>query len=479
MVISLPVWGALTAVAAPRFTGEAADVAVARSAWHAAEWCTGREGRADREVEIRHRTIPGGYLGVAHTRPDGALYRIDLNTEPERRREVLVHEVAHAWVSQGPIALVEGAAELLSDCMVAQTPGLATPQFDDGRSLAALRDLRAWVPPGDHATYELGATRTDSYIGAARLMRVLALVVPQSSLWPEGGLTWERLDTLLASAGEKGARVAAMLSGGAEAQRAALADADLDGVPALAEELLGTSDQAFDTDGDGWWDGAHHTTPPDAVAIPLDGTPVCTGFASTGGTSVHVYAGGNVRGHLPPRVVARAGSHGPDWAPVPSDRGGWGESVALVPPASSVLLQLDRDMVSATGASWARVQGQSLQADAGCLSTAEATVWAHDRRLVPLVAPITTALHDAVARAGDRYGPAPTRVVVSLGGTATEVRGHVLWLSTAEVLHALQHNTLEALAYEVVGVHHVYTQGEPDWAAGQAVGRSLQSSPGR
>lgn len=474
MIISLPIWGVLTAAAAPRFAGEAADVAVARAAWGAAERCTGREGNADREVEIRQRTIPGGYLGVAHTRPDGTLFRIDLNAEPERRREVLVHEVAHAWVSQGPIALVEGAAELLSDCMVAHTPGLATPQFDDGRDLGALRDLRDWVPPGEHATYELGATRTDSYIGAARLLRVLSLVVPEGALWPAGGLTWEQLDVLLAGAGPRGATVAAALAGGAATQREALADADLDGVPALAEALLGTSDQAFDTDGDGWWDGARQTTPADAVAVPLDGSPVCTGFATERGTAVHVYAGGNLRGHRPPRVVARAGAHDADWAPVPTNLGGWGQSVGLIPPASSILIQLDREPDDSTGAPWARVQGDGIVADAGCLSTSEATVWAHDRRLLPLVAPLTTALHEAVAAAGERFGPAPARVALALGGSRTEVSGPAIWFSTADVTNAIQSGTLTELAYEAVGVHHVYSRGERDWRAGEAVGRSLR-----
>lgn len=474
MVIVLPMWGVLAAMAAPRFTGEAADAAVARSAWHAAEWCTGREGRADREVEIRQRTIPGGYLGVAHTRPDGTLFRIDLNADPERRREVLVHEVAHAWVSKGPIALVEGAAELLSDCMVAHTPGLATPQFDDGRDLAALRDLRAWVPPGEHATYELGATRTDSYIGAARLMRVLAMVVPRAELWPEDGLSWERLDGLLAEAGPKGVQVVAALHGGAATQRKALADEDLDGVPALAESLLGTSDHAFDTDGDGWWDGAHQATPADAVAVPLDGTPVCTGLATERGGSVHVYAGGNLRGHRPPRVVARAGVFGADWSPLPTDLGGWGASVGLIPPQSSVLIQLDRDVADSTGAPWARVHGAGLVPDVGCLSTAEATVWAHDRRLAPLVAPITTALHEAIVRAGQRFGPPPSRVAVALGGRTTEVKGSVVWLSTELVVGALNGNQLSELAYEAVGVHHVYSRGERDWRAGEALARSLQ-----
>ena len=465
--------GIATALAAPRFSGDPADVAVARAAWNAAEACTGRPGAATREVEIRHRVIPGGYLGVAHTQPDGTLYQIDLNTGPERRREVLVHEVAHAWVSKGPIALVEGAAELLSDCMVAGTPGLATPQFDDGRDLGALRDLRSWEAPGTHETHELGATRTDSYIASARLMRTLAMVLPERSLWPEGGLTWKGLEAALLAAGERGSTVAEALRGGAVTQRAALADADLDGVPALAESLLGTRDDAFDSDGDGWWDGAGQALPAGAVAVPLDGTPVCTGSATSEGVIVHVFAGGNLRGHRPPRVVARAGTHASTWRPAVNDIGGWGASVGLVPAGASVLLQIDREPEGSTGAPWARVQGAGLVHDTGCISTAEATVWALDRDLQPIVAQLTSWVHEAIAAMSERFGPPPARVAVGLGGRSTNVVGPIVWLSTADVVAAIQRDGLRQLAYEAVGVHHVYTRGEPDWRAGEALARSL------
>ena len=35
----------------------------------------------------------------------------------------------------------------------------------------------------------------------------------------------------------------------------------------------------FDSDGDGWWDGALHR-PENALVVPLDGTPTCTGAAA-------------------------------------------------------------------------------------------------------------------------------------------------------------------------------------------------------
>src|SRR5690349_17922235 len=100
----------------PVFVGEPADVHLAEVAWEAARACTGRDGQAVDQVEIVRRTVPLDYLGVARTDPVGRLYRIELNTDPSRLPEVVVHEVSHAWVSEGPVALVEGTAELIADC---------------------------------------------------------------------------------------------------------------------------------------------------------------------------------------------------------------------------------------------------------------------------------------------------------------------------------------------------------------------------
>ncbi len=475
--ITLALLGALPASAMPQFTGDPADVAVARAAWSAAEVCTGRPGLAKAEVEIVHRTIPGGYLGVAHTDPDGHLIRIDLNTEPERHREVLVHEVAHAWVSQGPLGLVEGVAELLSDCMVAHTPGLATLQFDDGRDLTGLVDLRTWEAPGAHRTESLGAIRTDAYVGAARLMRSAALVLEDGALWPEGGLTWPRLMAMLEDAGEPGNQVLTALRGGASAQRKALADRDLDGVPAVAEAILGTRDDRFDTDGDGWWDGAvAGRAPAGAVAVPLDGSPVCSGWAAERATAVQVYAGGNLRGQNPPRVVPRPGTADERWQPQ-TQKGRWGTTEGTMEARSSVLLQLDGAPRLATGAPWARVQGDHLVPDRGCLSTLEATVWAHEPKLSTVVAPLASEVLKAVELATEAFGPAPSRVGVALGGPRTLVVGPVVWLSTADVVDAATNGKLRSLAFTAVAVHHLHTRGERDWRAGEAMARRLLAEP--
>jgi hypothetical protein len=94
--------------AAPTFVSEhATDVQTARDAWRAAAVCAGWEGQAHKEVEIVRGFIPGNYLGRALYDAEG-LYRIELSADEGRLAEVIVHEVAHAWVSGGPPALTDG-----------------------------------------------------------------------------------------------------------------------------------------------------------------------------------------------------------------------------------------------------------------------------------------------------------------------------------------------------------------------------------
>ena len=204
----------------PHFVGLPEDVALAKAAWQGATACTGRPGAAAPVVELVRRVVPGDYLGVARTDPDdGRLIRIDLNTEPDRHREVVVHEVSHAWVSEGPVALVEGTAELIADCIVAARPELAPLQYDDGRALAGLPDLRRWSKPREGAPSELHAIRTDGYVGASRLMRTAARIVGPEALWAAREVSWAHFDATLKAAGPRGAELVAALNRGGRGHR--------------------------------------------------------------------------------------------------------------------------------------------------------------------------------------------------------------------------------------------------------------------
>ncbi|MEQ1504563.1 MAG: hypothetical protein ABMB14_20155, partial [Myxococcota bacterium] len=362
-------WLALSAAAlangaSPRFVGDPADVALAAAAWGAAEACTGRAGRAADEVPIVRRTVIGDYLGVARTDPSGALYRIDLNAAPDRLREVVVHEVTHAWVSDGPVALVEGTAELIADCVAGRIG--APLQYDDGRALTGLPDLTTWDKPTEGAPSELHAVRTDGYVGAARLLRTAALAIDPAALWADRSIDWARFDAALADAGPRGAALVDAVHRGPAALAEALDDPDRDGLTTIAEGWLGTDPARFDTDGDGWWDGA--TPPADAVAVPLDGTPICADGRFDRASGL----GGDFRGAEPPALTVRR---------LPTDAAVVG--LAAIPSADTV------------GAVWVR-RGSDA---AGCAATRRVTVWAGEPRFAAVVPRMADALERAQAAA--------------------------------------------------------------------------------
>jgi len=462
------------AQAAPRFVATAVDdAALASSAWEAGVACTGREGAATDDVAIVRRTIPGGWLGVAHTDPQGRLHRIDVGTDGDRSSEVIVHEVSHAWISDGPVALVEGTAELLADCIASRLHGAAPLQWDDGRDLSGLPDLVVWAPAGEHEPSELGVIRTDAYLGAGRLLRAAALVVPPTELWADSSLHWSELRDALARGGEKGAMLLEALDAGGAGQRVALADADHDGLSAVVEEWMGTSDNVFDSDRDGWWDGAQ--APPGGLAVPLDGTPICTGFAAgDGGAGVTVGWGGSLRGEGVPSVVARPASRPRGWS---GSTGAWGRTprLSFVPAGDSLLVQLDAPAGPTTaGAVWATVEGTGLTADAGCRSTRTTTVWAADPTLAPVVAQLAPLLADVGRDADHRLGAATGRLAVALGGTTTAIDGNLVWISTMEVQAAVEHSALGDLARLAVAARRLDLAGDRDWRSAQALALSLR-----
>lgn len=203
----------------------AEDARVASVAWEAARVCTGWTPRTHPIVTIDRGVLPKTFLGMATTDEAGlASIRLDRD---HARPEILVHEIAHAWVSRGPTALVEGRAELLADCMVRERPGLAPLQWDDGRQLVSMPALHTWDSQEDHGPTVDPMQRTDAYLGAARLVRLASLLLPERSLWPEHdkggeGLDWADLDQMLADAGRAGEGLRAILHADAETQRLAL-----------------------------------------------------------------------------------------------------------------------------------------------------------------------------------------------------------------------------------------------------------------
>lgn len=424
------------------------DAALARIAWEAAWECTGRLGKAHPTVQIHRRVIPGSFLGLAEW-DDQGVYAISLDPQPERLEEVIVHEVSHAWVQDGPQTLVEGRAELLADCIVSRRDGLAALQWDDGRPLVNLPDLRTWSNREDHGPAVLADARTDAYLGASRLLRATAMLVDETALWAEDFDGWDDYRALLSEA-EHGDRLLAVLDGGSAVQQRALDDSDLDGLPRFTEELAGTSPDSWDTDGDGWWDGEILGIPRMAVAVPFDGSPVCTGLTSPSVDSLRASAGGNLRGEG--RVAVQ---------------------VRQTRPGAPILLELTGNPSSMTGGLWAAVEGSSLARNSHCLDADHGTIWAADARFGPAIPDFVIALHEVATRAEARWGPTTRRMGVALGGPKTAMDGQVVQLSTADVAQALEQGKLEELATLAVSLHRVWDNGTRQWPVATAMARSL------
>lgn len=464
------VLGATTAWATPpRFIADdPTDAALARKAWAAGEVCTGWVAPAHADVELHRTEAMDGYDGRAFV--DGAgLYRIEIAGRNARRS--LVHELAHAWASRGPAALTEGRTDLLADCIAGQlpVPGLLDP--DPGRDLDALPDLRRWTnPKGRHDSAHLDADRADAYLGAARLMRVASTVVDPRTLWPTDGiLRWRTLEGKLLAAGPRGAMVVDVLAGGAERQRYALTDRDRDGVPWLAEILQGTRPDVWDSDGDGWWDGASGA-PVGAVPLPADGTAVCSGLAaSANGARVQVLYRAT-RADTTPKVRVVAGDI---WLIDDPARG------VAVEGGKPVLLALDGGLRNATGGAWALAGGQGLSSSWNCRSTPRYTVWLADPLMAVDFAEFEAAVDEHLHRATGLLGPQPRRMVVELGADSMGVSHEGVHISAGLVGWARTEGRLDALAGLAVALHRTW-QGPLEarrWDTAEALTRALVDDP--
>jgi hypothetical protein len=276
------------------------DVRLAQEAWTAGLACTGRTPVTAPVVRIE-RKLPEWavyrFAGLANwSDKTEAKIRLAERTRPA----VIAHEVAHAWVHVGPSGLVEGRTALLTACMQQQNPESFAGLLEARSELEIMPDLRVWKAIGDDPT-ALG----QAYLGAFRLFRAMGLVVPPERLWSEEVTRWDTVERLLAEAGPPGERVLAALAGGAETQRAALVDPDLDGLSILYEQLSGTDPVTWDSDGDGWWDGAPTVHPEGAVPLRRGQIPVCLPMVPASGSLFVVELGGQLGGlDIPAQLVS-------------------------------------------------------------------------------------------------------------------------------------------------------------------------------
>ncbi len=460
---------ATPAAAGPSFTAEdLGDAALARRAWAAGVACTGWEPPHHASITIVRAPVIDGYTGRAFVDEEG-LYRVEI--PPDRPHRTLIHELAHAWASRGPSALTEGRADLLADCIATRLPAHDLLDTDPGNDLVDLPDLRRWSHPrGAHSARLADRERADAYLGASRLLRVIATVLPKQALWPEDGtLRWRDLERLLGEAGPAGAIVLDVLDGGPTRQADALTDRDRDGLPWLAEVLGDTSPEAWDTDGDGWWDGAP-PAPVGAVSLPPDGTAVCAGLtASPTGGRVQV-ASRITRSFAPPQVRVLSGDV---WLVDDPARG------VAISPNQPILVALDGGLRGASGGAWALAGGQDLLVAWNCTSDARRTIWLADPTFAPQFAAFTALLDDHVDRADGLIGPASRRLVVGVGTDAVTVDEDGVRLSTGLLRWARETGRLDVLAGLAVGLHRAWLAPEDErrWDTAEAIVRAIVDDP--
>jgi hypothetical protein len=455
--------------AAPLFEADAKeDATLATRAWRAGVGCTGWVPLHHEVIRIQRTASVDGYAGRAFV-DNGGLHRIELSDEHPQR--TLIHELSHAWVSRGPAALTEGRADLLADCIAMKLPALDLLDPDPGDDLASLPDLRRWTHPrGAHSSRLLDRERADAYLGASRLMRVIATLVPQERLWPEDGtLRWRDLEKMLEEAGPRGAIVLDVLHGGAERQAHALSDQDRDGMPWLAEILLGTDPDRWDSDGDGWWDGAPRV-PVGAVPLPPDGTAVCSGLsASPRGGRVQVsYRATRATERPLVRVIASD-----IWMSNDPAEG------VTVPPNGPILLALDGGLRGSVGGAWAHAGGQDLIDSWNCRSTPEHTIWLGEARFAPHIGAFQRELEEHASRANGLLGATTRRIVVGLATDRVQVNADGVQLSAPLVSWAVENDRLDALAGLAVAMHRTWLapMEERRWDIAEALVQALVDAP--
>lgn len=463
-----PAWGG-----APEFRADHPDLeALARRAWQAGEACAGWKAPAHPRIRVVHNAQMDGYDGRAYLDNQG-LYRVELAGQNPRRS--LLHEIAHAWARRGPPALTEGRTDLLADCMATRLaePDLLDP--DPGRDLDALPDLRRWTNPRNYTGGGgLDAGRSDAYLGSARLLRVVETVLPPERIWPQDGqLRWKDLEHALLRAGPKGAIIVDTLEGGEARQREALTDHDRDGQPWLAEILVGTDPARWDSDGDGWWDGADPRqlgAPVGAVPLPPDGSAVCSGVAAgQEGARIQVAYEATRIAHRPKvRVVA-----GDVWLVDDPALG------VRIDPQEPVLLALDGGLRASTGGAWAHPGGQGLSTAWNCRSNPRYTVWIADAQATPALDAFEAELADHLHRADSLLGPSPRRLVVAMGADQVRVTDDAVYLSRGQVRWAQQHDRLDALAGLAIALHRtrLAAEGHRGWDTAEALIRALVDDP--
>lgn len=345
--------------------------------------CTGREIAIAEPLVVDRVQKLAGSTGVEVLYDEsGALSRIDVTGGT--RNEVVAAVVAGAWFERDVLGVWVGRSQLLAGC-IADATG-TTPGWTAG-DLSEMPDLRLWT------AFDAQFTARQQE-GASRLFEAIGLVLGDEVVFEPGFTTWEAVDAALAGAGERGRAVLDAMAS-VEGQRLALDDPDNDGWSRLYEELTGTDPELWDSDGDGWWDGAPER-PEGAVLVPRDGSLICAPKVPAGEEHMTLEYGGRLLGFpLHDRV-----EHG----------------VGISEP-----IRISFDWANRPGGAWFVVRGDELVDNPACRMSEGLTIRDATERFPKLLKAIEPHLIQALSQLEAIAGPSPRRQVVQLGDSGGSI----------------------------------------------------------
>jgi hypothetical protein len=354
------------ALAAPTFIAEdhPPDAELGPKIWEAAVACTGWEPevgiiRVHRDVSSKERRS-----GWWRANDEGA----EIHLRARVADMVYAHEIAHTWFHGGDKFVSEGRAEALAICVsrrIGDDVPLWRDMFERADVVDAMPDLRTWSQERgyDYPIDEL----VGAYRGSKRLFHVLFdLTDDLDGFWDADLSTWEDLEGWLESHNDATRQLAAWLDEGVETQRLLLGDPDRDGRITVEERLSGTDPSVWDTDGDGFWDGADARALA-GIPLPRQGGRICLPLLPAPGTEATV------------RILKRSyyGITEPHYEEPHTGRTMW--------------LRESVDSRAFSGA-WVELEGAALVPDPDCHLGPRHTLSAVTPSVRPALAPLSDAL---------------------------------------------------------------------------------------
>lgn len=194
---------------------------------------------------------------------------------------VILHELAHHWTGWTPRALREGLSDLLAECAFRELTGDASFELEDVTGLTVESPIFSWTTDASVSDDEMTRRYHDAYV----LARALQRLVPAETLWdPSATGGWPELWLAVGRTHDVSRPDPAFAPFGPSILAE---DVDGDGLLLEDERAHDASPLAWDSDGDGFWDGAE--PPTGAFAMPAE--DACIGIAREAGEWTVAFGG--------------------------------------------------------------------------------------------------------------------------------------------------------------------------------------------